>query len=153
MRTACSRELLSSGCEPSACLIGAGGGCGRGQTVSARAGAELASSPPSVVPPFPLGFQHHHPVTHLLLPPLPYPFPSLAMPTDLPYAADAEQSLSYQELDVLKRQYEKESASSHVTIQTKFNYAWGLVKCDNKTLQMEGVKLLQGKSATDLWGT
>ncbi|KAL7409982.1 hypothetical protein BDY24DRAFT_401728 [Mrakia frigida] len=65
------------------------------------------------------------------------------MPTDLPYAADAEQSLSYEELDVLKRQYEKESHSSHVTIQTKFNYAWGLVKCDNKSLQMEGVKLLQ----------
>jgi hypothetical protein len=113
------------------------------------------------------------------------------MPTDLPYAADAEQSLSYQELgpqppflplllpslvifhrpnpnpdpdpsaplslasgrvvltagvDVLKRQYEKELHTSHVSVQTKFNYSWGLVKSEAKVLQMEGVKLLQGTS-------
>lgn len=75
------------------------------------------------------------------------------MPTELPYAADAEESLSYQELDVLKRQFDTESRSSHVSIQTKFNYAWGLVKSREKTLQTEGVKLLQGESQGRRWET
>ncbi|KAK7686410.1 mitochondrial membrane protein [Cerrena zonata] len=65
------------------------------------------------------------------------------MPTELPYAADAEVSLSFDELDVLKRQYEKEVSQSHVTVQTKFNYAWGLVKSPIKEHQVEGVRLLQ----------
>lgn len=43
--------------------------------------------------------------------------PSLTMPSDLPYAADAEQSLSREELDVLRRQYEKERATGHITVQ------------------------------------
>ncbi|KXN86626.1 Mitochondria fission 1 protein [Leucoagaricus sp. SymC.cos] len=50
------------------------------------------------------------------------------MSTELPYAADAEDSLSYDELEVLRRQYQKEISAGHVTIQTKFNYAWGLIK-------------------------
>ncbi|KAH9166725.1 hypothetical protein EDB89DRAFT_2002022 [Lactarius sanguifluus] len=49
---------------------------------------------------------------------------------EVPYAADAEFSLSFDEL-----QYEKELAQSHVTTQTQFNYAWGLH-------QVEGVQLL-----------
>jgi len=65
------------------------------------------------------------------------------MPIDLPYAADAEVSLSYDELVVLQRQYEKEQELGHVTSQTKFNYAWGLVKSPNKEQQVEGVGLLQ----------
>ncbi|CAL1714686.1 unnamed protein product [Somion occarium] len=65
------------------------------------------------------------------------------MPTELPYAADAEVSLSYDELDVLRRQYEKELAQSHVTVQSKFNYAWGLVKSPMREHQVEGVRLLQ----------
>ncbi|KAL9713699.1 Mitochondrial fission 1 protein [Leucoagaricus gongylophorus] len=66
------------------------------------------------------------------------------MATELPYAADAEVSLSYDELDVLRRQYQKELSESHVTIQTKFNYAWGLVKSPIRDHQVEGVQLLQG---------
>ncbi|KAG1746633.1 uncharacterized protein EDB91DRAFT_1236068 [Suillus paluster] len=65
------------------------------------------------------------------------------MPTDLPYAADAEVSLSYDEIEVLRLQYEKELAQSHITVQTKFNYAWGLVKSPVREHQVEGVRLLQ----------
>jgi fission 1 protein len=83
------------------------------------------------------------------------------MPTELPYAADAEVSLTYDELEVrtsmytgpcllnydiqvLRLQYEKELAQSHVTVQTKFNYSWGLVKSPVRNHQVEGVRLLQG---------
>lgn len=45
---------------------------------------------------------------------------------------------------VLQRQYEKEQELGHITSQTKFNYAWGLVKSPNKEQQVEGVGLLQG---------
>ncbi|KIM56286.1 hypothetical protein SCLCIDRAFT_1220443 [Scleroderma citrinum Foug A] len=65
------------------------------------------------------------------------------MATDLPYAADAQVSLSYDELEVLRIQYQKELAQSHVTVQTKFNYAWGLVKSPVREHQVEGVRLLQ----------
>ncbi|KAF9005918.1 hypothetical protein BDQ17DRAFT_1239654 [Cyathus striatus] len=65
------------------------------------------------------------------------------MPTELPYAADAEVSLAFDELAVLRRQYEKEVDQSHVTVQTKFNYAWGLVKSPIRDHQVEGVRLLQ----------
>jgi len=65
------------------------------------------------------------------------------MPTELPYAADAEDSLSYDELEVLRLQYQKELSQGHVTVQTKFNYAWGLVKSPRKEEQVEGVRLLQ----------
>ncbi|KAF8737780.1 hypothetical protein AX14_012342 [Amanita brunnescens Koide BX004] len=63
--------------------------------------------------------------------------------TDLPYAADAELSLSYDELQVLRRQYQKELAQQHVTAQTKFNFAWGLVKSPKREDQVEGIGLLQ----------
>ncbi|RXK38867.1 mitochondria fission 1 protein [Tremella mesenterica] len=65
------------------------------------------------------------------------------MPTDLPYAAEAETSLSYDELEVLRRQYYKEIEQGHVTTQSKFNYGWGLVKSPSADMQTEGVKLLQ----------
>ncbi|RHZ68888.1 hypothetical protein Glove_292g27 [Diversispora epigaea] len=65
------------------------------------------------------------------------------MPTssdsDLPYAADAESSLSHEELNVLKRQFEREG--NDVTTQTKFNYAWGLIKSKKKPEQQLGVRL------------
>ncbi|KAI9428927.1 hypothetical protein H4582DRAFT_1939691 [Lactarius indigo] len=61
---------------------------------------------------------------------------------EVPYAADAELSLSFDELQVLRTQYEKELAQSHVTTQTKFNYAWGLVKSPIREHQVEGVQHL-----------
>jgi len=51
---------------------------------------------------------------------------------------------------VLQRQYEKEQELGHVTSQTKFNYAWGLVKSPNKEQQVEGIGLLQGRFPTYL---
>ncbi|KAG7093654.1 mitochondrial membrane protein [Marasmius oreades] len=62
---------------------------------------------------------------------------------ELPYAADAEDSLSFDNLEVLRLQYERELLQAHVTVQTKFNYAWGLVKSPLRDHQVEGVKLLQ----------
>ncbi|TXT10742.1 hypothetical protein VHUM_02247 [Vanrija humicola] len=67
----------------------------------------------------------------------------MASSTDLPYAAEAETSLGYDELEVLRNQYYKEIESGHVTTQSKFNYGWGLVKSAAPELQTEGVKLLQ----------
>lgn len=60
----------------------------------------------------------------------------------LPYAADAAQALSPAELAVLRNQYETEAAQGHVSIQTQFNYAWGLVKSDRRQDMVEGVNLL-----------
>jgi len=51
---------------------------------------------------------------------------------------------------VLRRQYERESAQAHVTVQTKFNYAWGLVKSPLRDNQVEGVRLLQGEHVYNL---
>ncbi|ELU43607.1 TPR_2 domain-containing protein [Rhizoctonia solani AG-1 IA] len=65
------------------------------------------------------------------------------MPTDLPYAADAEVSLAPEEL-VLRTQYEKELSQGYVSVQTKFNYSWGLVKSQRRDHQVEGVQLLLG---------
>lgn len=45
---------------------------------------------------------------------------------------------------VLRLQYQKELAQSHVTVQSKFNFAWGLVKSPKREHQVEGVRLLQG---------
>ncbi|KAK3670843.1 Mitochondrial fission 1 protein [Recurvomyces mirabilis] len=58
----------------------------------------------------------------------------------LPDAADAESPLKPAELEVLRSQYEKEG--SYVSLQTKFNYAWGLIKSNNRAEQQEGVRLL-----------
>ncbi|KAJ5905741.1 Mitochondrial fission 1 protein [Penicillium subrubescens] len=60
--------------------------------------------------------------------------------SNLPYAADAESPLKPAELQVLRAQYEKEG--DYVGIQTKFNYAWGLIKSNTRPDQQEGVRLL-----------
>ncbi|KAJ5329826.1 hypothetical protein N7541_005610 [Penicillium brevicompactum] len=60
--------------------------------------------------------------------------------SNLPYAADAESPLKPAELQVLRSQYEKEG--DYVGIQTKFNYAWGLIKSNLRPEQQEGVRLL-----------
>ncbi|EEP81626.1 conserved hypothetical protein [Uncinocarpus reesii 1704] len=44
------------------------------------------------------------------------------------------------ELQVLRAQYEKEG--EYVGVQTKFNYAWGLIKSNIRVEQQEGVRLL-----------
>ncbi|KAK4945473.1 Mitochondrial fission 1 protein [Elasticomyces elasticus] len=62
------------------------------------------------------------------------------MPSNLPYAADAESPLKPAELQVLRAQYEKEG--DYVGVQTKFNYAWGLIKSDQRSEQQLGVQLL-----------
>lgn len=63
----------------------------------------------------------------------------------LPYAADAELSLSPSELSVLASQYQSELATGHVTTQTKFNYAWGLVKSKSRDEMSRGIGLLTGE--------
>ncbi|KAK9462252.1 uncharacterized protein V1516DRAFT_663960 [Lipomyces oligophaga] len=60
---------------------------------------------------------------------------------NLPYAADADISLTRSELDVLRIQYIKEEP--FVSIQTKFNYAWGLVKSERREEQSLGVRFLR----------
>lgn len=60
----------------------------------------------------------------------------------LPYAADAAQALTPAELAVLRNQYEDEAVRGHVAVQTKFNYAWGLVKSSRREDVVEGVNLL-----------
>ena len=45
---------------------------------------------------------------------------------------------------MLRLQYQKEVSQSHVTVQSKFNYAWGLIKSPKREHQVEGVGLLQG---------
>jgi len=62
------------------------------------------------------------------------------MSPSLPYAADAESPLKPEELQVLRAQYEKEG--EYVGLQTKFNYAWGLIKSNSRQEQQEGVRLL-----------
>ncbi|KAK4697365.1 hypothetical protein P7C71_g694, partial [Lecanoromycetidae sp. Uapishka_2] len=59
---------------------------------------------------------------------------------NLPYAADADSPLKPDELGVLRAQYEKEGP--YVGVQTKFNYAWGLIKSSSRSEQQEGVRLL-----------
>ncbi|KAL8690525.1 MAG: hypothetical protein Q9224_004386 [Gallowayella concinna] len=58
----------------------------------------------------------------------------------LPDAADADSPLKAEELQVLRGQYEKEGF--YVGVQTKFNYAWGLIKSSSRNEQQEGVRLL-----------
>jgi len=62
------------------------------------------------------------------------------MPSNLPYAADAESPLKPAELQVLRAQYDKEG--EYVGVQTKFNYAWGLIKSNQRGEQQLGVQLL-----------
>ncbi|PKI82758.1 mitochondrial membrane protein [Malassezia vespertilionis] len=60
----------------------------------------------------------------------------------LPYVVDAQTSLSPAELQVLRDQYDAESSSGHITTQTKFNYAWALIKSPARQQMLQGVALL-----------
>lgn len=60
----------------------------------------------------------------------------------LPYAVDAEQPLQPAELAVLRDQYIRELNQGHASTQTKFNFAWGLVKSKKREDMAEGVALL-----------
>lgn len=64
----------------------------------------------------------------------------------LPYVVDAQTSLSAAEVQVLHDQYETEAASGHITTQTKFNYAWALIKSQDRQQMLQGVALLTGTS-------
>ncbi|GFP53583.1 mitochondrial fission 1 protein [Trichoderma asperellum] len=71
----------------------------------------------------------------------------LTGPSNMTDALDAETfvlPISYahavQKLSVLRAQFEKEGEM--VGVQTKFNYAWGLVKSNNRNDQQLGVRLL-----------
>jgi fission 1 protein len=66
-------------------------------------------------------------------------------------AADAESPLKESELQVLRSQYLKEQEAQHITVQTKFNYAWGLIKSEKHPDQLEGVKLLTGIGTIRFW--
>ncbi|KAI9684335.1 MAG: mitochondrial membrane protein [Trizodia sp. TS-e1964] len=70
------------------------------------------------------------------------------MASNLPYAADAESPLKLEELQVLQAQYEKEG--EFVGVQTKFNYAWGLIKSQHRHDQQTGVRLLSDIFRTSL---
>lgn len=48
--------------------------------------------------------------------------------------------LPAEELRILSRQYKNER---HPSVQTSFNYAWGLVKCKDKSDIRRGITLLQ----------
>ncbi|RPA82043.1 mitochondrial fission 1 protein [Ascobolus immersus RN42] len=58
----------------------------------------------------------------------------------LPYAVDADSPMKESELAVLRRQFESEGA--YVGVQTKFNYAWGLIKSEKRLDQQLGVRYL-----------
>jgi hypothetical protein len=99
--------------------------------------------------------QDHHPRHETNLPPRSSPHPTkcraqtlfhvllflVILTTD---AADAESPLKESELQVLRSQFFKEQEAGHITVQTKFNYAWGLIKAEKHDNQVEGVKLLTG---------
>ncbi|KAI8927022.1 hypothetical protein BC831DRAFT_454213 [Entophlyctis helioformis] len=58
----------------------------------------------------------------------------------LPYAVEAEIALAPEELQTLRDLYKKEGTA--VSPQTKFNYAWALVRSTHKQDQQLGVDLL-----------
>lgn len=65
------------------------------------------------------------------------PFPCFLLHTILTSSASP---LKPAELQVLRQQYESEG--DHVGVQTKFNFAWGLIKSLSRSEQQEGVRLL-----------
>ncbi|EIM22799.1 mitochondria fission 1 protein [Wallemia mellicola] len=62
--------------------------------------------------------------------------------SDLPFAVDVNTPLSASELEVLRSQYDKEIQAGHLSVQTSFNLAWGLVKSKKKEEVLEGVSIL-----------
>ncbi|SCZ91331.1 BZ3500_MvSof-1268-A1-R1_Chr1-2g01339 [Microbotryum saponariae] len=72
------------------------------------------------------------------------------MPSDvLPAAVDAQSPLTADELDVLRSQYETESQKGWVSVQTRFNYAWGSVKSNDRVQVGQGVALLMDLYRTE----
>ncbi|CAO3622827.1 unnamed protein product [Cunninghamella blakesleeana] len=61
------------------------------------------------------------------------------MKSDGPSVFEVEKPLSTAELEVLRRQFIKEG--EYVTVQTKFNYAWGLVKSSHIEQVKQGIQL------------
>ncbi|RUS23209.1 hypothetical protein BC937DRAFT_90793 [Endogone sp. FLAS-F59071] len=63
------------------------------------------------------------------------------MATDsLPFFDDAQSPMSDQHLEILKKQYVREG--EYATTQTKFNYAWGLIRSRHSDDNETGVRLL-----------
>ncbi|KAI9296399.1 mitochondrial fission protein [Neoconidiobolus thromboides FSU 785] len=58
----------------------------------------------------------------------------------LPFVAEAEDPLTEAELNVLRTQYASEGKDANV--QTKFNLAWGLIKCRERQFVQEGIQIL-----------
>ena len=85
-------------------------------------------TPPSQTPPTPKGNPDYHHLTTHKQPPTNH------LPTYSP--------LKPAELQVLRAQYDKESEGSYISLQTKFNLAWGLIKSASRPDQQEGVTLL-----------
>ncbi|KAI9355969.1 hypothetical protein DFJ73DRAFT_824122 [Zopfochytrium polystomum] len=61
----------------------------------------------------------------------------------LPFAYEAETALSDAEIGALSNAYHKELEAGQVRPQTKFDYAWALVRSKAKIDQERGVKLLK----------
>ncbi|RKO96632.1 hypothetical protein CXG81DRAFT_9379 [Caulochytrium protostelioides] len=57
----------------------------------------------------------------------------------LPYASEAERALSRDEFNALKQQFVREQGGE-VRPQTKFNYAWALVRSRARHDQEEGIR-------------
>ncbi|KAF9204418.1 mitochondrial membrane protein [Haplosporangium sp. Z 27] len=64
------------------------------------------------------------------------------MTDNLPSISDADSCLPDSQLEILKKQYIREG--EYVTEQTRFNYAWGLIKSKTRRDQTQGVLLLTG---------
>ncbi|KAI7855118.1 mitochondria fission 1 protein [Circinella umbellata] len=62
------------------------------------------------------------------------------MAESAPMVEEAEKPLTPAEIEVLRKQFEREG--EFVTIQTKFNYAWGLIKSKNLEEIALGITLL-----------
>ncbi|KAG2228118.1 hypothetical protein INT45_009164 [Circinella minor] len=62
------------------------------------------------------------------------------MTESAPMVEEAEKPLTPAEIEVLRKQFEREG--EFVTIQTKFNYAWGLIKSKNLEEIALGITLL-----------
>lgn len=58
----------------------------------------------------------------------------------LPNLGDAFTPLSDEQLNILKEQVESEQPDP--TVQSQFNYAWGLVKSDDKADNKQGIDIL-----------
>ncbi|KAJ3196294.1 mitochondrial membrane protein [Irineochytrium annulatum] len=61
---------------------------------------------------------------------------------ELPFVTEASLPIPKQELDVLASAYAKEKEAGSVRPQTKFDYAWGLVRSNTKADQELGIVLL-----------